>query len=77
MSQSNFELNFATRRQLGYELIDLINDYFESLATRPVQAPVEQRSFAPLRDSMPETGVLQQSADHCGLNGNAHEELTA
>ncbi len=76
MSQSNFELNFATRRQLGYELIDLINDYFESLPTRPVQAPLEQRSFEPLRDVMPETGVLQQSADHCGMNGNAHEELT-
>ena len=77
MSQSNFELNFATRRQLGYELIDLINDYFESLSSRPVQAPAEQRSFEPLRDTMPETGVLQQSTDHCGLNGNAHEELAA
>ena len=77
MSQSNFELNFATRRQLGYELIDLINDYFESLPTRPVQAPIQQRSFEPLRDAMPEIGVLQQSAEHCGMNGNVHEELTA
>ncbi len=76
MSHSNFELNFATRRQLGYELIDLINHYFESLPTRPVQAPAEQRSFAPLRDAMPETGVLQQSTEHCGLNGNAHDELS-
>lgn len=77
MSQTNFELNFATRRQLGYELIDLINDYFESLPGRPVQAPVEQRSFEPLRDAMPESGILQQTGDHCGMNGNAHAELTA
>jgi aromatic-L-amino-acid/L-tryptophan decarboxylase len=76
VSQSNFELNFATRRQLGYELIDLINDYFESLPTRPVQAPMEERSFEPLRDAMPETGILQQSAEHCGMNGNAHDELS-
>jgi glutamate/tyrosine decarboxylase-like PLP-dependent enzyme len=77
VSQTNFELNFATRRRLGYELIDLINDYFESLSTRPVQLPQEARSFAPLHDVMPETGVLQDSADHSGMNGNAHEELTA
>ena len=77
MSQTDFELNFATRRQLGYELIDLINDYFESLRARPVQAPLEQRSFEPLSDAMPETGVLQQSAEHSNMNGNAHDELTA
>ena len=76
MSQTNFELNFATRRQLGYELIDLINDYFESLSARPVQPPVQERSFEPLSDPMPETGVLRHSAEHSGMNGNAHEELT-
>ncbi len=77
MSQTNFELNFATRRQLGYELIDLINEYFESLPTRPVQVPLAERSFEPLRDAMPETGILEHSAGHCAMNGNAHEELTA
>jgi len=77
VSQSNFELNFATRRQLGYGLIDLINDYFESLPARPVQASSEQRSFEPLRDAMPEAGILQQSAQSCGMNGNAHDELAA
>lgn len=76
MSQTNFELNFATRRRLGYELIDLINDYFESLPTRPVQAPVQERSFQPLSEAMPETGMLHDSAEHSGMNGNAHEELT-
>ncbi len=77
MSKSNFELNFATRRRLGYELIDLINDYFESLPTRPVQAPTEDRSFEPLRDAMPETGALQDGTDRCGMNGDSHDELTA
>ncbi len=76
MSQTNFELNFATRRRLGYELIDLINDYFESLPTRAVQAPTQERSFQALNDAMPETGVLQRCTDHSGMNGNAHEELT-
>jgi len=75
VSHSNFELNFATRRKLGYELIDVINEYFESLATRPVQAPVEQRSFEPLHDSMPETGILdEQSVTPCS-NGNSGDKL--
>jgi glutamate/tyrosine decarboxylase-like PLP-dependent enzyme len=76
VSHSNFELNFASRRQLGYELFDLINNYFESLPTRPVQSPVEQRSFAPLRDAMPESGVLQSSIERSGTNGDAHHQLS-
>ncbi len=77
MPRTNFELNFHARRQLGYELIDLINDYFESLPTRSVQAPLESRSFDPLRDPMPEVGVLDQLAPAGGLNGNSHDKLTA
>jgi aromatic-L-amino-acid decarboxylase len=56
----NFALDSATRRRLGYELIDIIDQYFESLATRPVQLPLEQRSFEPLHDPLPETGVLDE-----------------
>ena len=70
MSQSNFELNAATRRKLGYELIDLVNDYFESLPNRPVQVPIEQRSFEPLRDAMPELGALEQMGHTSDLNGS-------
>jgi len=77
VSQTDFALNFETRRRLGYELINLINDYFESLPTRPVQAPSENRSFEPLRDAMPETGILEQGAVSSGLNGNSPEKLTA
>ncbi len=54
-----------TRRRLGYELIDIIDSYFELLSTRPVQLPLAQRSFEPLSDSMPETGAL----------GNLNSEL--
>ncbi len=76
MSKASFELNSVTRRRLGYELIDLINDYFESLPTRPVQLPIEDRSFESLRESMPESGVLDENAAQSGVNGNSHDKLT-
>jgi aromatic-L-amino-acid decarboxylase len=71
-----FELDFETRRHLGYELIDILNDYFESLPTRPVQAPLEERSFEPLRDAMPVTGVLDQLTPASDHNGNS-DKLSA
>jgi len=48
---------------LGHELIDIIDSYFESLPTRTVQLPLEQRSFEPLHDPLPETGVLHTHTD--------------
>lgn len=60
----SFALDSETRRRLGHELIDIIDQYFESLPTRRVQLPVEQRSFGPLTDPLPETGVLD--ASHAG-----------
>ncbi len=60
---ANFDLDSATRRALGYELIDIIDAYFESLPSRPVQLPLEQRTFEPLRDSLPEIGVLESTAN--------------
>src|SRR5262249_2600108 len=33
-----------------------INDYFSSLGERAVQLPAKQRTFGPLRDTMPEIG---------------------
>lgn len=62
MSSPNFELNSATRRALGYELINIIDAYFDSLPTRPVQLPLDQRTFEPLHDAIPETGTLQPNA---------------
>lgn len=52
-----FDFDEKTRRQLGHELIDLINGYFSSLSSRNVQLPAAHRTFAPLGDSMPETGA--------------------
>lgn len=51
-----FSLDSETRRRLGYRLIDHIDRYFESLATRPVQLPENQRTFGQLTDTLPEFG---------------------
>ena len=51
-----FEFDSETRRRLGHRLIDHIDRYFESLATRPVQLPSGERSFEELQDSIPEIG---------------------
>jgi glutamate/tyrosine decarboxylase-like PLP-dependent enzyme len=55
-----FEFDSESRRQLGYRLIDHIDRYFESLPTRPVQLPEQQRSFDELRDAIPELGTEAQ-----------------
>ena len=52
----DFQLAHESRRQLGYKLIDLINEYFDSLPDRAVQLPLEERTFGKLRDMMPEVG---------------------
>ncbi len=51
-----FDLDKKTRRELGYRLIDLINDYYSSLPERSVQLPLDKRTFPDLRDRMPELG---------------------
>ena len=51
-----FELDRKTRQQLGYKLIDRINDFFESLPDRKVQLPAVGRTFGRLTASMPELG---------------------
>jgi glutamate/tyrosine decarboxylase-like PLP-dependent enzyme len=70
----NFQLDSESRRRLGYKLIDLINEYFESLPDRPVQLPLEQRTFAQLRNAMPDLGddagkVLDEMAHELIENG--------
>ncbi len=52
----NFAFDSETRRRLGYRLIDQIDAYFASLPDRPVQLPVEQRTFGPLNTPLPEMG---------------------
>lgn len=51
-----FDLNRSQRQQLGYQLIDRINEYFSTLKDRPVQRPAEQRSFLPIHEDLPELG---------------------
>lgn len=51
-----FDLDSAARRRLGYHLIDQIDAFFSSLPDRAVQLPLEQRTFAPLRNPLPEAG---------------------
>lgn len=51
-----FDFDSATRRRLGYRLIDQIDAFFSSLPDRPVQLPAEQRSYGPTHNPLPETG---------------------
>lgn len=49
-----FDFDSATRRKLGYQLIDQIDEYYASLLDRQVQLPAEQRSYGTLNDPIPE-----------------------
>jgi len=53
---SEFQFDGEKRRQLGYQLVDRINQYFSSLEDRAVQLPLEKRTFGELHDHMPEIG---------------------
>ena len=37
-----FDFDSATRRELGYRLIDLVDEYYASLPDRPVQLPLSR-----------------------------------
>lgn len=52
-----FALDSATRRRLGIQLVDFLDQYFSSLPGRAVQLPRDQRSFGQLSDPLPETGA--------------------
>src|ERR1700758_3752271 len=51
-----FEFDSATRRRLGYRLIDQIDAYFSSLSDRPVQLPADERTYGTLDNALPEIG---------------------
>jgi glutamate/tyrosine decarboxylase-like PLP-dependent enzyme len=63
-----FELDRQTRQQLGYKLIDRINGFFDSLPSRNVQLPSDERTFDALSEPMPELGddPLRVLDDLCG-----------
>ena len=52
----NFDLDSRTRRELGYQLIDVVDSYFGSLPDRPVQRALEDRVYSPHESLLPETG---------------------
>jgi aromatic-L-amino-acid/L-tryptophan decarboxylase len=52
-----FDFDSATRRKLGYQVIDFVDQYFSSLPDRPVQLPLDQRTYGPLSDPLPELGA--------------------
>src|SRR3569832_2214927 len=52
----DFAFDEATRRELAAKLMEVINSNFSSQPNRPVQLPLDQRSFRPLQDKMPEKG---------------------
>ena len=54
---NTFALDEPTRLALGHQLVEIINSFYSSLPGRPVQLPLEQRSFAPLSNAMPEAGA--------------------
>jgi glutamate/tyrosine decarboxylase-like PLP-dependent enzyme len=51
-----FDFDSATRRKLGYRLIDQVDEFFSSLPERTVQLPAEQRTYGPLNNPLPEIG---------------------
>ncbi|HEV2964014.1 MAG TPA: hypothetical protein VG649_19460 [Candidatus Angelobacter sp.] len=52
VSLMEFGFDFEERRQLGYKVIDRVNEYFDSLPNRPVQLPSHQRTFSALDETL-------------------------
>jgi len=50
-----FDLDSETRRKLGYQLIDKVDQYFASLPDRAVQLPADERTYGPSHNPLPES----------------------
>ena len=53
----SFDFDSATRRKLGYQLIDRVDEFYSSLPDRPVQLPADRRTYGPLSNPLPELGA--------------------
>ena len=51
-----FDFDSATRRKLGYRLIDQVDAFFSSLPDRAVQLPANGRTYGATRHPLPELG---------------------
>ena len=52
----NFDFDSQTRCNLGYQLIEVVDHFFGSLADRPVQPAAEDRIYSPHLGRLPEIG---------------------
>src|SRR5258706_10959821 len=52
----NFDLDSQTRRKLGYQLIEVVDRFFGSLADRPVQPAAEDRIYPVRLSRLAEAG---------------------
>jgi aromatic-L-amino-acid decarboxylase len=52
----NFDLDSQTRRKLGYQLVEVVDSFFSSLADRAVQPSAEDRIYPDHLSQLPETG---------------------
>jgi aromatic-L-amino-acid/L-tryptophan decarboxylase len=52
----NFDLNSQLRRQLGYRLIDVVDQFFSSLPDRPVQVGADKRFYPSHLSPLPDVG---------------------
>ena len=57
----NFDFDSATRRALGYRLIDAIDDFYASLPDRPVQLPTVERTYGALIIRFPKLGRIHRN----------------
>jgi aromatic-L-amino-acid/L-tryptophan decarboxylase len=64
----NFDFDSRTRRKLGYQLIEAVDDFFTSLADRAVQPPKADRIYPPHLGRLPEVGEdpIQVFEQVCG-----------
>ena len=53
----SFDFDSVTRRKLGYQLIDRVDEFYSSLPDRAVQLPAEQRTYGALSNPLPEVGA--------------------
>jgi hypothetical protein len=56
----NFDLDSPTRRQLGYQLIDVVDGFFASLPDRAVRRPAEDRLYPPPRTPAWHTAIVEE-----------------
>jgi aromatic-L-amino-acid decarboxylase len=60
----NFDFDSQTRRKLGFELIEVVDKFFSSLADRPVQPPSDQRLYPSRQSPLPEAGEDPSNVFH-------------